>query len=531
MAAKANFSAYHNYVTDSLHQWDLNQVLTLWGLNLATVPEVHFSNKNMDRAIVRQATMENHVVTVNIPNSLLQHPLRIYAHIGIYVGSSFTVVETVEIPVIPRVRPLDYQIEDSDGEVYSFNQLENAMANMATKDQLANIVASVTTDTELIDVRYGADGKTYPSAGEAVRTPLSDALKRLGNVETEVIHHDYAAIETNAVYTGFIDSTGTAQPTLSWLLSDFISVNAACTIDYTLRGSLGSNLISYYDKDKNYIGGVEAEVSANITAENVVPPEGAFYLRYNAVKTDTVQYFTITKKRVDALEIEQKRREKENPLHQKIMTATGDSITATATMRPYASYARMIAAKNGMEYETKAIWGATLARGVEGSSGCILDTLTTMRQDADYIILSGGANDFYHLSSGAEQIGEITAGYTTALDGTTFCGAVELLCKTAIERWPGKKILYVITHRMVDIADQTGLQNNVAALREILEKWGIPYVDLWHDMPSLMLPALKNTYTSMGNTEYNGTGDGLHPNEDGYKLYYVPRVEAKLRAI
>ncbi len=176
MAAKANFNAYHNYAIDSLHQWDRNQVLTLRGLNLATAPEVHFSNKNMDRAIVRQATMENHVVTVNIPNSLLQHPLRIYAHIGIYEGSTFTVVETVEIPVIPRVRPLDYQIEDTDGEVYSFNRLENMMANMATKDQVANLVSGVGSDAELVDVRYGADGKTYPSAGEAVRMQIQNAV-------------------------------------------------------------------------------------------------------------------------------------------------------------------------------------------------------------------------------------------------------------------------------------------------------------------------------------------------------------------
>lgn len=149
MAAKANFNAYHNYVTDSLHQWDLNQVLTLRGLNLATAPEVHFSNKNMDRAIVRQATMVDHVVTVNIPNSLLQDPLRIYAHIGIYEGSTFTVVETVEIPVIPRVRPLDYQIEDTDGEVYSFNALENKLENVLSVDDVVDSLTSVDSSKPL----------------------------------------------------------------------------------------------------------------------------------------------------------------------------------------------------------------------------------------------------------------------------------------------------------------------------------------------------------------------------------------------
>lgn len=221
----------------------------------------------------------------------------------------------------------------------------------------------------------------------------------------------------------------------------------------------------------------------------------------------------------------------ENPLYGKILSATGDSITATVSNRPYASYARMIAADNGMTYECKAIWGATIASGVSGSSGCILDTISQMRSDSDYIILSGGANDFYALADGRETLGEISSGYSGSLDTSTLCGAAESLCKAAINKWPGKKILYVITHRMLDISEQEALQTHVSKLIQILEKWGIPYVDLWHDMPSLAYGALKNLYTSNGNTVYEGTGDGIHPNKDGYRLYYVPRVEAKLKSI
>ncbi len=126
----ANFSAYSTYVTDSLYQWDINQVLNVTGLNLTSAPEVHFSNANTGRAIVRQASMVGHVVSVAIPNSLLQDPLRIFAHIGVYEGSTFKVVEEVQIPVMPRKRPEDYQITDSDEEVYSFKRLENMLENI-----------------------------------------------------------------------------------------------------------------------------------------------------------------------------------------------------------------------------------------------------------------------------------------------------------------------------------------------------------------------------------------------------------------
>ena len=50
---KANFKTYGTYTTDSVYQWDLNRVLTVRGLNLSVDPEIHFSNKNMDRSASR----------------------------------------------------------------------------------------------------------------------------------------------------------------------------------------------------------------------------------------------------------------------------------------------------------------------------------------------------------------------------------------------------------------------------------------------------------------------------------------------
>lgn len=173
---KANFNAYNAYVTDSLYQWDINQALSISGLGLAVVPEVHFSNGNMERAIVRQATLSGGVVKVDIPNSCLQSPLPIYAYIGIYEGTTFKVVEYVIIPVIPRTRPADYQIEDSDEEIYSFNALGNAIAqkadNTAINARIDNIIANANSsdgNSEVIDIRTDITGMVHGSAGEAVR--------------------------------------------------------------------------------------------------------------------------------------------------------------------------------------------------------------------------------------------------------------------------------------------------------------------------------------------------------------------------
>lgn len=125
-----HFNAYNNYVTDSLYQWDINQELIINGLGLSVAPEIHFTNANMSKAIVRQATLERGVITVGIPNSLLQESLTIKAYVGVYEGDTFKVIETIEIPIIAKARPEDYTIEDSDEEIYSFNRLENEIANL-----------------------------------------------------------------------------------------------------------------------------------------------------------------------------------------------------------------------------------------------------------------------------------------------------------------------------------------------------------------------------------------------------------------
>lgn len=150
---KANFNTYNNYVTDSLYQWDVNQGLVINGLNLSVAPEIHFANADMDRAIVRQSTLESGVVTVRIPNSLLQAALTIKAYVGIYEGETFKVIETIEIPVIAKTKPADYTIEDTDEEIYSFNKIENEI--IKTKKDIEEYVA---------DKCRGKAGIIYPLA-------------------------------------------------------------------------------------------------------------------------------------------------------------------------------------------------------------------------------------------------------------------------------------------------------------------------------------------------------------------------------
>lgn len=134
----------NTYTVEPLYQWDLNQQLEVYGLSLATIPEVHFTNAAMDKAIVRQATMDAAgVIRAEVPNSLLQKPYTILAYICTYAGSTFETQYKLEIPVKGRAKPADYTLED-DPEVYSFNALENQVVNALARMDAATAAAANT---------------------------------------------------------------------------------------------------------------------------------------------------------------------------------------------------------------------------------------------------------------------------------------------------------------------------------------------------------------------------------------------------
>ena len=225
---RANFNTYASYTTDSLYQWDKDQKLFINGLNLTSAPEIHFANANMDRAIVRQSELKDGAVIVKIPNSILQEALIIKAYVGVYEGSTFTVIERVEIPVIAKARPADYSLTDEDEEVYSFIRLENELLNAkrnmledverstrALEARIDNIISNNSNtegNTELVDIRTSVDGTIHRSAGTAVRAVEKKA--NVGFVFTneppvvEFVDRDHVSLELKGTTHVFYGNNG-----------------------------------------------------------------------------------------------------------------------------------------------------------------------------------------------------------------------------------------------------------------------------------------------------------------------------------
>ena len=192
----------------------------------------------------------------------------------------------------------------------------------------------------------------------------------------------------------------------------------------------------------------------------------------------------------------------------------GDSISEAEKI----SYAYQIARENFMLITNRASGGATVRTS---TSNYILNKITDCTvENPDFILLNGLTNDAYP-DVVANELGEITADFTSTLDGSTFCGGFELMLKTVKEKWPNATFIFVTTH--VNAARDYDSQNQLTELEiEMCEKWDVPVADIYHDSG-------MNTFDQTQFDTY--IKDGSHPNELGYKTYYVPLIEAKMNEL
>lgn len=214
-----NFNAYASYVTESLYQWDINQTLVVEGLMLSIAPEIHFSNANMDRAIVRQSTLTDGAISARIPNSLLQEALTIKAYIGRYVNGEYRTIETVEIPVIARPRPLDYTFEDTDGEIYSFNQLENKLVNSNNR-------------ITQIENKLREDGFDDNGSGSGL-----DFVNIIGGLQGTLTEYEYGLLNVGINYIRYVDGDN--------IYYCYLSENSKAQKTYTSGGFTEGGVTKY----------------------------------------------------------------------------------------------------------------------------------------------------------------------------------------------------------------------------------------------------------------------------------------------
>ena len=147
----------------------------------------------------------------------------------------------------------------------------------------------------------------------------------------------------------------------------------------------------------------------------------------------------------------------ENRLLGKKIIWNGDSICAGNEHT--GCWASRIGDKNSMIYANYAIGGGTIAEGFpEMQSGAprhsVSKTLEQMYRehpDADYIVLEGGTNDadLFEESDNPSGLGSFDSeNFSGNYDVNTFCGALESVFYRALKFWSGKRICFIVAHKM-----------------------------------------------------------------------------------
>lgn len=341
--------------------------------------------------------------------------------------------------------------------------------------------------------------------------------------------------------TQYYLASGVAKSCNGAFYSDFISIKNGDIFTTKFTGYCGNRCGEFYDADKNYIEGVYSNSSratdngdGTYTYDTNNIPYDIAFIRINGDMEDfDTQMFVINESYPSeykeygtryTLSNDIKIVGTDNPLLGKTITFNGDSIMEGAGYS--GGFAKIIAEKHGMNLQNIGVSGGTITAETYKQSGSarhwISRTIVSMNENADYAILEGGVND----SSLTVPIGVITDGYGSTFDDTTFCGAFESMLSQLISRFKGKKVGYIAVHKMSTRYDSnySGEDNYYLMAKKICAKWGVPFLDLNTQVPPLaFVTELKETYT------YNG--DGWHPNEEGYKKYYVPKIEAWLKTL
>lgn len=195
----------------------------------------------------------------------------------------------------------------------------------------------------------------------------------------------------------------------------------------------------------------------------------------------------------------------------------GDSITqGVGASSPENNYVSLVGKKTGHEVVNYGVSGTRIARQKRVSPSTAWDydfrlRLTIMPDEADFVFVFGGTNDFGHGNLHLGKVGERV--------DNTFVGGLYLLIDSLIEKYGKEKLCFMLPLRRFDeagqrckgnSADQVGapLSEYVECMRNVLTEYGIEYIDLYKD-------GFPKPLVNSGD-EY--TVDGLHPNDNGYEF-------------
>lgn len=415
------------------------------------------------------------------------------------------------------------------GEMTAYSSQWN-QALSVERERIDNIVAlpegSTTGDAELLDIRVGADGVTYDSAGAAVRGQF-DKLTHENCGINKVCKTNLFDIST-ITEGGYVGNDGGVVSSKHFM-TDFIECNPGDVIRIITNGAFyepKGNIVACYDAAKQFIKTRNIGYPVTITNSQVPElkyvrlPFDNFCLNDSIIITrnDPTLYseFIPFVKNIGSLKNEidtlaGRLVALENPVYFKNCLQLGDSITwydgrtlagTNETAYGYASYLREL----GITVNNSGVNGACVAYHTESSYKDIVTTVTERMDFGNYdlITIAGGVNDYQSFPS---ELGEFSS---ANFDVTTFTGAYQHIIETILEQNPLVQLVLFTPLKCYNKTEKNTLgyvlKDYANRIKEIGMHYSIPVLDLY-----------SNGGMNVKNVSVL-TLDKLHPNNNGYKF-------------
>lgn len=331
--------------------------------------------------------------------------------------------------------------------------------------------------------------------------------------------------KNNLINNGFFDANDTFISDNNYDTSNYINVKNHNKISlYTSNNetpTLGYiRIMCCYDEQLKLIR-LKRYENASYTNEIVNIPDGVSYIRVTIRKEFSEKAMLVFddvvptkyepyKIRLDNVEINNL---ENNKLKGKILLNFGDSIAA-GDGNNGKGYAEILGELYEMEVHDYAIGGTTLGGNIPNQ----IDNVVNKNLSPDFILIEGGTND---VTDGSTiKVGTINSSFDISqFDKTTTTGGLEYCLYKLKNAFPNAKIAFVSVHKMGSRNYEKQVERQKACI-EVCKKWCIPIVDVGNrGNLNTFLPSMHK-FTNPTTTQPKG--DRTHPNDLGYRTFYIP---------
>lgn len=398
-------------------------------------------------------------------------------------------------------------------------------------------------------VKYNAGevvGQQLKEKYQVAPESLDSIMQDYRNEYMNQFNPDDPTITPNTLLT----TGGAATSIASYSVSGYIPAKAGDTFYlHNIAGGVGISYIGIlYDKNKNLINTAAYAVANGTSFTFTIPNnDSVAYMRfcYSSNTITTIKNIVCLKnvplnsslaapysEELLGYELRpniyfsDEAKNNASKLEGKLVGIAGDSIFESRTSAASfngGGWGKILQDKYHWVVSNKAVSGSRLSQyGINNTIPTQIAGLPTV----DYIIFDGGVNDFPQDRAAVALGTWHPTSYTATLDPATVYGGLETACKELVNRSATTKYGYVFVHRIFIDTTTYGItwEEFKDNIKGILNKWGIPYLDLEELVPPLNFIAdLKSAYTI--------NGDGWHPTYDGYKLYYADKIAAWMETL